>query len=1071
MSDQSSYTPHPILLPAVLQAEGEAPCFGTISSLTEQGLAFNFQTAPLKQKSVGLIAKLDFDLMGLHHSCKGLIVHIQDKRALLSLRETSTNVHAALQSINQDSMPTLAARLSTQQAQQACHAHFMDAMKAVVETFYLLLPEAVQNSLNQKNDPKGLAELTRLPNVLNQLRPHFVQHYTVAYPMYPEQLETPLHASPGPQTDPADMERVDEWIRRTTIAQQVVKALDTLPDTFSRHYSSLLNNAHKQITHPYHPDAVLQLLANLIAPLRLSPDARALCYSVMGQAFQDHAPTLYKDMLRIIKDTPSGLAQPSHQGLSLEQWLKLSASGSATSKTGEMVQAADMGQLSELTALLGRLMESLRTLNERKPASPDPQSGAYLSFDAHIPGLLARDRIFSRFLPAKTGLDEANNLIQSSLDLPKPGSHMGAMAPVLGGLSGLDNAALQGLHAAMRQQTPVELAPEKLSQGSQVRALMLQAQGLLLEYTLNGLTYQSQPDHPAWTLINALDALHQGADTRGHFLDPALHQAVSLTMQWLLGQGDVDTALQQVNALLININTQLRIDRQARRAQHLESLGTLAPDPDTISTGWCIVKRDDDAIPYEVLGKHDGAWALLDRSATQLLDIPAEQFLLEIDSGQIEETESFDEPFLKRIADATLAASLHAVHTFTWQDPASGCLKRNALIDELERRLAHPVTEPPSFCALVEIPTMRPGRSSLPGDELAVLQKHTGELLLAALENGEHCGRLSDVSFMMVFSPQDPDRLATRLIQLKADMEALHPVWKMIGSVVPLADGETLQTPSNTLRRANLACTPLRQHAAFDLSCLSHVQPPTNQIEPLPFSSLFLRCQKIASCVDDAPSHYEILLGVSEEMVPRHSTQSFVVMAEQTGLVHNLDAWVLQSTLEWMDRNAAGLAQLSGLSVNLSGNSLTNADHVNAMVGLLSRYPHLTHKLILEVTETATIDNLEVAVRSLRTLRKLGCRVALDDFGSGYSSYGYIRSLPLDYLKIDGTYIRNLLTDKTDQALTASMVDVAHALGLKVIAEYVDSEAVYAWLKDLGVDYVQGYWVHEPERLEDLILS
>lgn len=194
-------------------------------------------------------------------------------------------------------------------------------------------------------------------------------------------------------------------------------------------------------------------------------------------------------------------------------------------------------------------------------------------------------------------------------------------------------------------------------------------------------------------------------------------------------------------------------------------------------------------------------------------------------------------------------------------------------------------------------------------------------------------------------------------------------------------------------------------------------------------------------------------------------------MAEQTGLAHELDAWVLRSALEWMDRRADGLDLFSGLSVNLSGNSLTAEGHSDALISLLARYPHLAHKLILEVTETAAIDNLDVAVRALRQLRQLGCRIALDDFGSGYSSYSYIRRLPLDYLKIDGTYIRNLLTDPTDQALTASMVDVAHALGLKVIAEYVDSEAVYAWLKNIGVDYVQGYWVHAPERLDDLILA
>jgi len=263
----------------------------------------------------------------------------------------------------------------------------------------------------------------------------------------------------------------------------------------------------------------------------------------------------------------------------------------------------------------------------------------------------------------------------------------------------------------------------------------------------------------------------------------------------------------------------------------------------------------------------------------------------------------------------------------------------------------------------------------------------------------------------------------------------------------------------------------MRLQGEFDLSCLDIVPPEDGAMEDLPFSSLYLRCQKIAPCDEDAPPHYEILLGVQEDLTPSHTTQSFVVMAEQSGRILDLDTWVLRSALEWMDQNPAGLEQLSGLSVNLSGNTLALADHIDTLVSLISGYPQLTKKLILEVTETAAIDNLEVAVRSLRKLRKLGCRVALDDFGSGYSSYSYLRSLPLDYLKIDGIYIRNILTDKTDQALTASMVDVAHALGLKVIAEYVDSEAAYTWLKDLGVDYIQGYWVHKPQRLDTLILN
>ena len=1042
------------MLPAVLQSAGDAPCFGTISGISGQGLIFNVQSDILCQLSVGQTAKLDFSIQNQHHSSAVLIVHVQGKQFLLSLRDGAAKVQAALLSAEPAKRTGLASQMSALQTQQTCHALFMKGMQSVIESFYRLLPEEITRQ-KQTGKPENQTTLARLIPLFDQLRPLVVRNFTAAYPMYPTQLESPLHAASTSQADTIDMAQVDEWITRTTLAQEITLSLDPLPKTFSFAYRNILGGDH-----PYHPDAVLQVMAKLIAPAQLGLDASKLCYAVLGQAFQKQALSLYENMLSVVQDSPPEQTVFPRQHISLGQWLSQSAdANNLSSASASSSSSVNAEQVNELATLIDKLTQHLDHVSESPSNLASDQHTQHAISELLIPRLLARDRVFSRFVsgnPTVGGLSET---------LSMPGAQV-----ALGGLTDLDHIALQGLYASMRAQNPFDLSPEKLSPGSQLRALILQAQGLLLEFTLNGLTYESEPNHPAWTLINAIDALHLGVDIHGQFLDPTLHQAISLAMQWLLGQENVEAALAQINALLNKINTQLGSERQARRAQHVASIGVLDQHASPISSGWCLVKTDDTAIPYEVLGEHNQHWALLDRSATHLLRLPADTFLQEVESGRIEETNSFDHPLLERIADATLTASLEAVHAFTWQDPASGCLKRNALMDQLERHLAHPVTEPPMFCALIEIPTMRPGMSNLPGDELAVLQKRTGEILLSALNPSEHCGRLSDVSFMMVFAPQDPAHLSARLTQLKADMEALHPIWKMTGAVVPLADGETDQRPSNTLRRVNQACALVRQEAGFDLSSLRRVLPVTNQIQPLPFESLYLRCQKIQACIDTAPSHYEILLGIDESMEPHHTTQSFVVMAEQTGSIHQLDLWVLQASLDWMNNNEAGLANISGLSINLSGNSLTNMDHVTAMADLLGGYPHLLEKIILEVTETAAIDNMETAAKSLRILKKLGCRVALDDFGSGYSSYSYMRSLPLDYLKIDGTYIRNLLNDPTDQALTASMVDVAHALGLKVIAEYVDSEAVYAWLKNLGVDYVQGYWIHKPERLQNLRL-
>ncbi len=1036
-----------------------------IATLSDQGLTFAFQLNVPEIRVVGSTAQLDFDWQGQHFSCHCLFVHVQGSRALVSLREAPAALLAALHSVNRHNTPPLAAGLLILQKQQACHARFMGGMKAVVEHFYRMLPDEIQRGHALAVSAYAQSTLAELELGLTQLRPTLTRQFTQTYPMYPEQRASYSgNRTTGETLQLVDMDQVDDWVCRSGIAHRVTDALSSLPEIFSHRYSQLLKQDPPR--HPYRPESVMDVLADLIAPLQLGMDERILCYELMGKALQKEAMSLYQALLEIVGDVLPETQAPPVKTPDLAEWLRASAQQPVPGENEtEAASTAHEAQFSDLTALVFKLTESLGELATRQVHVGSVDDLPYSS-QTPIPALLARDRIRGRFAPAVPSQTTG----EETLNLQPDWMSAGKFSASLGGLTSLDSTELDGLYAQLTQPPPIEPGPEKLSPTSQVRVLMLQAQGLLLEYTLNGLTYQAQPDHPAWTLINALDALHRGADDHGQFLNPALNHATSLAMQWLLGQENTDAALLQINAMLAKINERLLAERQSRREHCLSTLGEPESSPSLINTGWCVIKHESEAIPHEVIGIFKGNWALLNRSGTQVLEIPAARFIEEFDQGLIDEANSFDEPFLDRIANASLTASLNAVHAYTWQDPGSGCLKRSALMDELERRLVHPVTEPPVFCALVEVPTMRPGLASLPGDELAVMQKRTGEILLEMLEPGERCGRLSDVSFLAVFSPQDPHRLADRLVQLKATMEGLHPEWKMIGAVVPLVADEPSPTPSSVLRRANQACAAMRLQAGFDSSCLETVPPAVAPMEDLPFSSLYLRCQKIAPCDEGAPSHYEILLGVQEDLTPSHTTQSFVVMAEQSGRIQDLDAWVLRSALEWMDQNADGMEQLSGLSVNLSGNTLALADHMDALVGLLSRYPHLTKKLILEVTETAAIDNLEVAVRSLRKLRKLGCRVALDDFGSGYSSYGYLRTLPLDYLKIDGTYIRNILSDKTDQALTASMVDVAHALGLKVIAEYVDSEATYSWLKDLGVDYAQGYWVHKPERLDTLLL-
>jgi len=943
VTDTPTFPPRPIYLPAVLQVGGHAPCFGILASITEQGLAFDFHFGPLQAQWVGSKAILDFSLLGQHYAITALFVHAQDRRALLSLREAPPSVLSALAAATRQHMPPLAASLAILQRQHACHARFMEGMRAVIDTFYQQLPEAIVRFGDQALSLSARAGLNELDTLLNGQRDQIVRQFCLAYPMYPEQRASYAGARKVEASmDLVDTGQVDDWIRRTTVARRIDDALAPLPHTFNRHYNALLKNDYAEVAHPYRLESVLNVLADLITPLGMDADIRLLCYKTLGQAFETQAPTLYPALIRVLGVEPDDAHTPA-AGTDLAAWLRAAARPSEAA--GENVAAMpppSPARIGEWSALLEHLPPALDTTAVADTGGPPPD----------IPDLSAYERILSRFLPPIGRTSPPAEATRTA----------DSRSRALDVLSALDATALDNLRAQLQQPPPIEPGPERLAETSQVRELLQQAQGLALQYMLNGLTYEARPEHPIWALLNLIDTFHFGADDHGRLLDPARYRAAALAMQWLLAQDQTDDALQQVNTLLAGLVTGLQGERHARRAAQIELLGL---DPNQEPAGWCIVRRGDDAIPHEILGTFGDRHVLLNRAATEITEIPNDTFAANIDAGVIEETGSYDRSFLARSAGAALTAGLGAVHAYTWKDPSSGCLKRSALIDELERRLQHPVLDPPTFCALVEIPSMRPSLSPLPGDELSVLQTRSGELLLGMLEAHEHCGRLSDVAFMVVFAPQDPQRVSDRLTHIKGELENLHPSWKMIGAVVPLvAPGEADPSPSSVLRRANQACAGIRHQAGLELSGLGAIVPIAAPPVALPLASLYLRCQKIQPCVGDAPAHYEILLGLDDNLSPQQSTQSFVLMAEQTGRIHELDAWVLRSALDWMERNASLTAKLSGLSINLSGACISQQEHVDTLAGLLSARPELASRVILEVTETSAIDNLNVAARA-----------------------------------------------------------------------------------------------------------
>jgi EAL domain-containing protein (putative c-di-GMP-specific phosphodiesterase class I) len=177
---------------------------------------------------------------------------------------------------------------------------------------------------------------------------------------------------------------------------------------------------------------------------------------------------------------------------------------------------------------------------------------------------------------------------------------------------------------------------------------------------------------------------------------------------------------------------------------------------------------------------------------------------------------------------------------------------------------------------------------------------------------------------------------------------------------------------------------------------------------------------------------------------------------------------VLRHTLNWMREHLAS-CRARQVCINLSGQSVGDPSfQAWAVAALRAAGPGICRALTLEITETVAIASLEQARTFLQAARDLGLCVALDDFGSGAATFGYLKHLPLDYLKIDGQFVTGLLSCPLDEASVRSFVDVARVMGIKTIAEFVESAEVLDRLRELGVDYAQGFHLHKPARLETL---
>jgi diguanylate cyclase (GGDEF)-like protein/PAS domain S-box-containing protein len=227
--------------------------------------------------------------------------------------------------------------------------------------------------------------------------------------------------------------------------------------------------------------------------------------------------------------------------------------------------------------------------------------------------------------------------------------------------------------------------------------------------------------------------------------------------------------------------------------------------------------------------------------------------------------------------------------------------------------------------------------------------------------------------------------------------------------------------------------------------------------------------QPIEPLDNSQSKHYELLLRMFDEDGKIVPPDAFLPAAERYNLIGKIDLWVINHVFALLEAHPDFVAQTSFFSTNLSGHSLNNPELLEIINSKLRSSKIPAEKICFEITETVAISNLNAAIKFISILRKAGFRFALDDFGSGLSSFSYLKNLPVDFLKIDGIFVKDIANDRIDYAMVKSINEIGQVMGMQTIAEYVENDEIKGMLKAIGVNYAQGYGIGKPRPFMELL--
>jgi diguanylate cyclase (GGDEF)-like protein len=489
------------------------------------------------------------------------------------------------------------------------------------------------------------------------------------------------------------------------------------------------------------------------------------------------------------------------------------------------------------------------------------------------------------------------------------------------------------------------------------------------------------------------------------------------------------------------------------------------------------------------IGQDHHKFVFVNHQGMKVVELSLREMAEHLQSGHAKLIDAPDEPFVDQNLDAMVQDMYDQMSYQASHDELTGLINRK----QFERELNHTLAQAKRYqthhavCHL-DLDQFKVINNACGHDAGDTLLAEISKLLTACVQSPNIVARIAGDEFLFILKDTDTQSARNFAAEIKESVQEhrfkwdnkVYTVGASIGIVAVDEATENTATIINAADSARLSAKeaggnkvhiyqPNDKEQAVRAEVMNNIARLNKALDE---ERLKLRCQKImpASNVNEKP-HYEILLSIEDELGILLAPGEFIQAAERYNRMQAIDRWVIHNVFTWAMENSKQLAQVDCLTINLSGHSLNDETLMDFILDELLATNIARDKICFEVTETAAVINLTDATEVVAELKELGFKFALDDFGTGQSSYTYLKKIPIDYLKIDGAFVKGIAESAHDLAMVKSINEMAHLMGKQTIAEYVENAAIQEKLLEIGIDYLQGYHIEKPIPLDTLRLA